>query len=193
MTTNAARPFYRLGSLRFIGSVPRPDFAKFLFTKFAEGGFRIQNVSDKNCDARSVALILDLAEEVPYNVQLLAHACWEHLIGLPSASRVLTEQTVNQELERIIRQYDPFYTQVWNQLTAVQQRALAIVRAESGLNLQSQQVIRAFGKGPATMRRSLKALVARDILREEEAHGRVRYRFEDPFLGVWVRFFAARL
>ena len=87
----------------------------------------------------------------------------------------MTEQTVNQELERIIRQYDPFYTQVWNQLTAVQQRALAIVRAESGLNLQSQQIIRALEKGPAMMRRSLKALVARDILREEETQGRVHY------------------
>jgi len=64
------------------------------------------------------------------------------------------------------------------------QRALAIVRAERGLNLQSQHVIRTFGKRPATMRRSLKALVARDILREEETQGRVRYRLEEPFLSV---------
>jgi len=192
MTTNAARPFYRLGSLRFIGPVPRHDFAVFLLAKFTQGRFRVNGRDGKEPDSGPMALILDLAEEVPYNVQVLAHACWEHLSGLPVSGHVLTEKVVRYELERIIRQYDPFYTQLWNQLTAVQQKALVEVRAEHGLNLQSQRVTKAFGKGPATMRRALEALLAKDIVREEELQGQVRYRFEDPFLGVWVEVFAAK-
>jgi hypothetical protein len=56
---------------------------------------------------------------------------------------------------------------------------------EGGLNLQSQNVTRAFGKGPTTTRRAMESLLAKDILREEESQGQISYRFEDPFLGVW--------
>src|SRR5258708_12479195 len=72
MTTDAARPFYRLGASRFIGPVPRNDFTSFLHKKFVDSRFGIEDPSVLN-------LILDLAEEVPYNVQMLPHACWEDL------------------------------------------------------------------------------------------------------------------
>jgi hypothetical protein len=36
-------------------------------------------------------------------------------------------------------------------------------------------------KGPSAIKRALESLVARDILREEEKLGQIRYRFEDPF------------
>lgn len=45
MTTSAARPFYRLGSLRFVGSVPREEFIQFLLDKSALGGFRVNGVT----------------------------------------------------------------------------------------------------------------------------------------------------
>ncbi len=61
-------PFYRLGSKIFLGPVPRPDFSCFLKKKFLDGGF---SVADE-----AIASLLDLAEDVPYNVQMLAHACW---------------------------------------------------------------------------------------------------------------------
>ncbi|MGH9830688.1 MAG: hypothetical protein ACREDR_46370, partial [Blastocatellia bacterium] len=193
MTTNAERPFCRLGALRFVGPVPRGDFAEFLLNGFLLGRSRIQGVSQRSPNEGPIALILDLAEEVPYNVQVLAHSCWEHLSELPTSDRILSDELVRAQVERIVRQYDPFYTQLWNQLTAVQQKALVAVRSEGGMNLQSQRVIRTFGKGAATMKRSLTRLLDRDILREEEHEGDVRYRFEDPFLGAWIERFAAKL
>lgn len=93
----------------------------------------------------------------------------------------------------MVRQYDPFYTQLWNGVTAIQQKTLVAVIAERGVNLQSMKVVRALGKGPSTVRRSLEALIGRDILREEEHQGSVRMRFEDPFFAQWIRRFAARL
>ena len=108
MTLDAARPFYRLGELRFVGPVPRDDFSGFLRKGFDASGF---NVPAGEGD-EAVKLILDLAEEVPYNVQLLAHACWEQLrAGRGPNERTLRPIDVQESLERVVRQYDPFYTQ----------------------------------------------------------------------------------
>jgi uncharacterized protein len=78
MTMDASRPFYRLGTVRFLGPVPKPDFEAFLGTKFTESGFKVQN-------PWAINLILDLAEDVPYNVQMLAHSCWDQLRDRVSA------------------------------------------------------------------------------------------------------------
>lgn len=188
MTLDAPRPFYRLGGVRFIGPVPRDDFSKFLRKGFDQSGF---NVPTGEGD-EAVKIILDLAEEVPYNVQMLAHGCWEQLrAGKTPKERTLSRAVVEQSLERVVRQYDPFYTQLWNGLTAIQQKTLVAVITEGGVNLQSTKVVQTLGKGPSTVRRSQQALTARDILREEEHQGKVRMRFEDPFFAQWIVRFTA--
>jgi DNA-binding IclR family transcriptional regulator len=65
------------------------------------------------------------------------------------------------------------------------------VVAENGINLQSIKVARAVATGPSTVRKSLDALIAKSVLREEERDGRVRLRFEDPFFAQWTRLFTA--
>jgi hypothetical protein len=91
------------------------------------------------------------------------------------------EDVVRGSLDLIVRRYDPFYTQLWNQLTAVQQKTLSAVIEEGGVSLRSNRVVRSVGKGASTIQRALSALLGRDILREEEQGGAVRFRFEDPF------------
>jgi hypothetical protein len=189
MTTDAARPFYRLGSLRFVGPLPRAEFIQFLLDKFSSGGFKVEGATGKGPPGGAVAFILDLAEEVPYNVQLLAHTCWEQLSGAArGGGRVLTEQVVRASLERIARRYDPFYTQLWRGLTAVQQQTLIAVIKERGVQMLSANTARTVGRGASTVAKSLSALVNREILREEESAGDIRYRFEDPFFAVWIEF-----
>jgi AAA+ ATPase superfamily predicted ATPase len=189
MTTQASRPFYRLGSLRFVGPVPRTDFIQFLLDKFSAGGFKVEGATGKESQTGgAVHWILDLAEEVPYNVQLLAHTCWEQLSGAPKGGRILTEKAVRSSLELIARRYDPFYTQLWKGLTAIQQQTLKAVIREGGVNLLSNSVARLVGRGASTIAKSLEAMVGREILREEESVGSVRFRFEDPFFAVWIGF-----
>lgn len=187
MTTDAARPFYRLGTSRFIGAVPRNDFIRFLQQKFIASRFAISHPG-------VLDMILDLADDVPYNVQMLAHACWEDLRAkAKNHQAVLNDSIIQGALERLVRQYDPFYTQLWNGLTAIQQKTLILVTTEGGTNLQSMKVVRLLGKGPSTVRRSLGLLVGRSILREEEAGGTVRMRFEDPFFARWIEMFTVRI
>jgi uncharacterized protein len=187
MTMDAARPFYRLGTVRFIGPVPAKDFEQFLTEKFLESGFQIEN-------PLAVHAILQSSEEVPYNVQLLAHTCWNELrdrANKPPA--ILSERIVEAALGLLVRQYDPFYTQIWSNLTSIQQKTLIAVIKEEGVNLQSLRVAQLVGKGASTVQRSLGALVAKNILREEEQKGGMRMRFEDPFFAQWIRVFPARV
>jgi hypothetical protein len=177
MTTDASRPFYRLGARLFVGPIPRTDFQDFLHRGFARAGFKVGEGAQE--------AILDLAEEVPYNVQMLAHACWNEL-ALARPGGTLTVAIVHQVLERVVRQDDPFYTQVWNALTSAQQKALFAVVRERGQNLHSTRVIRESGMGQSTMQRALAALKDRDLIREEETRGQTRLRLEDPFFGTWL-------
>jgi uncharacterized protein len=183
MTGDASRPFYRLGAVCFVGPIPRPDFYASLAGKFQEGGFRVRN-------RLAIEDILDLAEDVPYNVQMLASSCWESLRDRSTRKPAeLTVDVVRQSLNRLVRQYDPFYTQLWTSLTSIQQKTLLAVIAEGGVNLQSMKVSRATGTGPSTVRKSLDALATKSVLREEPFDGKVRMRFEDPFFAQWVRLF----
>ncbi|MDQ2842162.1 MAG: AAA family ATPase [Acidobacteriota bacterium] len=190
MTMDAARPFYRLGSLCFLGPVPRQDFIVFLREKFLKSGFSLVSKDDNE----SLSRILDLAEDVPYNVQMLAYACWEQLrTGGASKGKILNGTVVEQSLDRLVRQYDPFYTQLWNDLTSIQQKVLLAVIAERGANLQSMKVVRMVGRGTSTTQRSIGLLIDHAILREEEHRGATRVRFEDPFFSQWIGRFTVRL
>ncbi len=89
----------------------------------------------------------------------------------------------------LVRQYDPFYTQVWNGLTAMQKKALVAVVTESGLHLQSMRVVASTGVSPSSMRKSLESPTAQDIVRQVESSGAILFRFEDPFFASWIRLF----
>jgi AAA+ ATPase superfamily predicted ATPase len=186
MTMDAARPFYRLGSVRFLGPIPPQDFEKFLIAKFRQTGFKVQD--------GAAQAILRLADNVPYNVQLLAHTCWNELRNRSTQqSPVMTIQTAEDALWLIVRQYDPFYTQTWSALTSIQQKTLLAVLQQKGVHLQTLKVAQLVGRGASTVQRSIEALIDKDILREEESSGSVRARFEDPFFAQWILAFPARV
>lgn len=191
MTTDPSRPFYRLGKLLFVGELPRPEFARFLTDKFTYAGFFSAQTDES--ERRDLILhILELAEDVPYNVQMLAHTLWNRLLQVKVAAPEkahLTKILINETLEKLLRQNDPFYTQVWNGLTAIQKKALMAVVSEKGRNLQSNKVTGAWGVGASSMRKSLEALSARDILRQVETAGDIHFRFEDPFFARWIQYF----
>jgi hypothetical protein len=147
-------------------------------SRFIAGGFSVER------DA--ISRILDLAEDVPYNVQMLASGCWERLRDDNSTS-ALTNAFVEQTLIRLVRQNDPFFVQLWTTLTSIQQRTLLAVIEQQGVNLQSTRTAQSIGKGPATVRKSLQSMTERSILREEQDVNGSRLRFEDPFFSQWIR------
>jgi hypothetical protein len=183
MTMNPARPFYRLGSVLFLGPVPAKDFEQFLVSKFRKSGFSVE-------DHSVVQRILSDAENVPYNVQMLANACWNQLRDRPTnAATELNHRVVDESIELIVRQHDPYYSQLWSSLTSIQQLTLIAVIQEKGEKLKSQKVSQFVGRGVSTVQKSLNALSGREILRNEEHEDGMRMRFEDPFFSQWIRAF----
>jgi hypothetical protein len=178
MTTHHARPFYRMGSSVFLGPIPRAAFAPFLTEGFEARGFIVA--------PGAIERILDLAEDVPYSVQRLAHRCWDLLAGT-STARTVTPVFVESALERIALEDDPAYTQLWLSLTTVQKKALRAVIGTSGRLLLSKAVNDQYGLAVASMQKALKALTDRGIVREEQTQGDVRLRLDDPFLATWLR------
>lgn len=177
MTGDPSRPFYRLGERRFIGPIPRDDFRPFLGAGFANAGLE---AGDAGIEA-----ILEAAEDVPYNVQRLASACWNALRDREGL--VLTPEVVAEVLERTVRQDDPFYTQTWNTLNATQQKALLAVYRYGGGGLFSKKALATADLAIGTMQHALAALEKGGILRTEEDAGTNRYVFEDPFFAAWIR------
>ena len=178
MVNDAARPFYRLGSVRFLGPVPRPDFHRFLTNRFIAGGFRL--------DSGAIEHLMNVAHDVPYNIQMLAHTCWTELRTQGTRRPLLSAAAIDQMLDRIVMRQDPFYTLLWNRLTAVQQKTLLALIRLDGRNLQSSKAIALVGKAPATIRKSVHLMIESGILREEETLNSMRVVFEDPFFERWI-------
>ena len=178
MTSQHARPFYRMGSSLFLGPVPRAAFVPFLTDGFTDRGFKVS--------ADAIGRILDLAKDVPYNVQRLAHRCWD-LLAAGGAKGSLTPQFVEVTLNRIVLEDDPAYTQLWLSLTEVQKKAFKAVASQSGRPLLSKSVADDVGISVASMQKALKALSDRGLIREEQALGAARFRLDDPFFAAWLR------
>ena len=183
MVTGANRPFYRMGSVLFLGPLPRTDFVAFLERGFAAG--RITTAPEA-ADA-----ILDAAHEVPYNVQALAHACWATCRANLEANGQgvplpLTPELVSHTRDAEALRLDPLYTHLWGSLPSTQRRALLAILREGGDGLTSTPVARAYGMPVTTMQRALESLETKMIVREEQARGTVRLRLEDPLFAAWI-------
>ena len=185
MTTDHDRPFYRLGDSLSIGTLPRKDFAAHLARQYRKSGFTVK-------DQAAIDSILDLAEEVPYNVQLLAHNCWDELRGLKPGKAVLTNALVKTVLTQTVDGLDPLFTQTWNKLTVAQQQSLIAVIKKQGVGIHSSATAKEFGISVATIQGAIRSLHEQSILRDDPAKGKVRMRFEDPFFAHWIKLTAMK-
>lgn len=176
MTGDASRAFWKLGARHFLGPVPRDAFRASIRRGFAGAGFET--------DADALDHILDRAEDVPYNVQRLASACWEAV--RVAAEPRLSVAVVDRTLVHLVQQENPAYMQLWQSLTKTQKKALKAVIAESGRELLSRAALARHGLAASSMQRALQALDTRGLVREDEEATGVRYRLEDPFLAAWL-------
>lgn len=177
MTGDPGRAFWKLGERHFLGPVPRADFIAFLRRGFETYG---HNAADE-----TLGRLIEVAEDVPYNIQRLAYVAWERLRVEPGAP--FTAGVVDDALKTIVTQEHPAYAQLWTSLTTVQKKVLKAVIVEGGRALTSAEVLRRHAVAPATMHKVLAVLDDKGIIRDDESETSLRYRLEDPFFGAWLR------
>lgn len=189
MVSDASRPFYRLGTVHFLGPIPQADFAEFLSKAFQRSGLVITDTG--------VEAILSLASNVPYNVQALASACWDRVITAGSAAGGATPSVVDAAFVAAVgdaeaRRLDPLYSQMWSDLTAPQRQALLAVIRERGTALTATATAKRYRVPVSTMQRALLALETKLIIRREHADASASYRMEDPLFLAWITLITAR-
>lgn len=181
MVNNPARPFYRLGEPLFIKEVPFADFLVFLRQGFEQ--LRCK------ADDDTFSYLFDLADGVPYNVQLLAGNCWDEIHRNPK--KKLAREDVDAAQTRLIQLFAPYHAPLWTSLTTNQQKALALIarslsEGQPTEGLTSKAILKRLDMTPGTMHKSLLALETRSIIRREFSGTSAHYRFEDPLFKAWI-------
>lgn len=176
MTNDPSRAFWKLGERYFLGPIPRDAFRLALRRGFTDAGYTVE--------VAALDHVLDRAEDIPYNVQRLASACWEAV--RVAVRPTLTVSLVDETLVRIVQQENPAYMQLWQSLTKAQKKALKAVIAREGRELLGREALESSGLAASSMQRALEALDDRGVIREEEERTRARYRLEDPFFAAWI-------
>ena len=176
MIVNPARPFYRLGEPLFIKEVPWPDFLVYLRAGFAKLKCKAED--------ETFAYLYQLAEAVPYHVQLLARTCWDEVSRNPK--RQLVRADVDAAQTTLTNLFDPYHASLWAGLTTNQQKALRLIAQNVTNGMTARLTLKQADLTAGTMSKSLLALERMSIIRKEVAQATQQFRFEDPLFKQWI-------
>jgi hypothetical protein len=167
------RPFYKAGPVMRLQKIPAEMFASFIEARFARSGVR--------AEAGLGAAIVELAENLPYDVQRLAHETWDTVRA--SSGRQATLESLHATLARLLAEQETLFEAVWQRLTLAQRAVLRAVALQGGRELLSADTRARFRLGgPSSIQASLAALAKQDIVLKEGP----RYVVVDSLLREWV-------
>jgi len=166
-----SRPFYKAGPVMRLQKIPADRFAEFIEARFRATRLRPA--------AGLGTAIVELAGNLPYDVQRLAHEVWDDAQG----GRTVGLDDLHQTLKRLLGEHEAIFEATWQRLTLAQRAALRAAVLEEGRELLSGDVRSRYRLGGAsTVQASLSALVREDILAREGTH----YTVVDSLLREWV-------
>jgi hypothetical protein len=130
------------------------------------------------------AAIVDLAGNLPYDVQRLAHETWDIVHATRGRSRRrATLDDLHHALKRLLAEQQMMFEAVWQHLTLAQRAVLRAVVLEASSGLMSADVrTRHRLGGPSTVQAALGALVREDLIAREGSG----YAVVDSLLREWV-------
>jgi hypothetical protein len=166
-----SRPFYKAGPVMRLQKIPADRFAEFIEARFR--ATRLRPAPGLG------AAVVELAGNLPYDVQRLAHEVWDDVQG----GRTVGLDDLHQTLKRLLGEHDAIFEATWQRLTLAQRAALRAAVLEDGRELLSADVRARYRLGgPSTVQASLSALVREDVLAREGA----QYVVVDSLLREWV-------
>ena len=167
------RPFYKAGPVMRLQKIPAERFAKFIEARFRATRFRpVPGLG---------AAIVDLAGNLPYDVQRLAHEVWDDVKA--DGKRAAGVEDLHDTLKRLLGEHQTLFEGTWQRLTLAQRGALRAAVLEDGEELLSADVrSRHRLSGTSTVQASLAALVREDILTRDGA----RYAVVDSLFREWI-------
>jgi uncharacterized protein len=167
------RPFYKAGPVMRLDKIPADEFAASIDARFKRSGI--------TPEPRLGAAIVDLAGNLPYDVQRLAHETWDELRA--SGKRRATLDDLHRTLRRLLAEQQTMFEALWQRLTLPQRGVLRAVVLQDGRELMSADTrTRHRLGGPSTVQAALGALLRDDVIARESD----RYVVVDSLLREWV-------
>ena len=170
----ARRPFYKAGPVLRLGKIPAEVFADFIDDRFKKSGL--------TPEPGLGAAIVEVAGNLPYDVQRLAHETWDD-VSADRRRRVALED-VHATLHRLLAEQDVFFEAVWQRLTLAQRAVLRAVVLEHGEAILGGEVrLRYRLGGASSVQTALAALQRVDLVARDDAG---RYAVVDSLMREWV-------
>jgi hypothetical protein len=167
------RPFYKAGPVMRLEKIPAPAFAEFIEARFRRSGIKP--------DAGLGMAIVDLAGNLPYDVQRLAHETWDDVRA--AGRRRAGSDQLHETLRRLLVEQEPIFDAVWQRLTLSQRAVLRAVILQDGREVLSADVRARYRLGgPSSIQASLAALIKQDLLLREGQ----QYVVIDSLFREWV-------
>ena len=167
------RPFYKAGPVMRLQKIPADAFAAWIEARFTKSGIRAEGGLG--------AAIVDLAGNLPYDVQRLAHETWDDV--RTAGARRAGLDNLHATLGRLLAEQDTMFEAIWQRLTLAQRGVLRAVVLQGGRELLSADARARHRLGVASsIQASLGALIKQDLLLRENG----RYVVVDSLLREWV-------
>lgn len=167
------RPFYKAGPVMRLDKIPPEVFAAFIDSRFTRTGIRPQ-------EGLGTAVV-DLAGNLPYDVQRLAHETWDDVRAI--GRRRVGVDDLHRTLRRLLSEQEIMFEAVWQRLTMAQRATLRAVVLADGRELLSADLRERYRLGGAsTVQASLHALVREALIAREQD----RYVVVDSLMREWI-------
>jgi hypothetical protein len=168
------RPFYKAGPVMRLEKIRADEFAAFVTRRFRDSGLRP--------DPELGEAIVDLAGNLPYDVQRLAHETWDRTVA--QKKKAVSVDDLHATLHQLLDEQHTLFESLWQRLTLGQRATLRAVVLESGAEILATGT-RARHRlgGASSVQTALGALIRQDLVARE---GDGRYVVVDSLLREWV-------
>lgn len=170
---SSRRPFYKAGPVMRLQKIDPVEFGDWLEARFTKTGLK--------AEAGLGAALVDLADNVPYDVQRLAHETWDDVRA--AGRKTVGLDDLHTTLTRMMRQQGTVFEEQWQRLTLAQRAVLRALVLELGRELLSAGVRQRHRLASASsVQSSLAALVREDIIMRDGP----RYMLTDSLYREWI-------
>jgi hypothetical protein len=167
------RPFYKAGPVMRLQKISPRVFADWIESRF--------QATRMKPEPGIGHAIVDLAGNLPYDVQRLAHETWDDVRA--AGRRVVTLEDLHQTLARLLTEQDTVFEAIWQRLTLAQRAVLRAVVLQDGRELLAADTRFRHRLGStSTIQTSLNALMKQDLLHKEDG----QFVVVDSLLREWV-------
>lgn len=173
MVLDKTRPLYRAGGHYPLGPIALSHWQSYIGDRFSKSG--------RSISSDLIDLIFSLTQGHPFYTQALCHALWE----LAEQETPVSSQLIEQSIALLLRREDYAYTNLWDSLATNQRRLLEALASENErVKPFTGDFVRKYGmKTSSNVQRAITALIARDLIDQEEDG----YFILDRFLRLWIQ------